>query len=193
MCPVVFVRRLLLAELGGFWMSKRKAFLTYTHALKYFSFFTKKEILANVFFLAWFSPVIFFDAVACKFTIGHFLHMRMLNRFIFLSPYSSHHVQNSCPNIYCLTMLCIYPHEFFHLGLTHSVYLSPKSIFTESGGGKKISNLSLRSTDLSTSQTIYPFFAYFLPPYSACPVQRKISNYFFSKRMLFHPRIFKIK
>ena len=170
-------------------MSKRKAFLTYTHALKYFSFFTKKEILANVFSCPIF-PRLF---SLMPLPSGHFLHMRMLNRFIFLSPLSSHHVQNSCPNIYCLTMLCIPARIFPSRPYTLCVPFAKVHLYRE-WRRQKISNLSLRSTDLSTSQTIYPFFAYFSPSFfSACPVQRKISNYFFSKRMLFHPRIFKIK
>lgn len=90
--------------------------------------------------------------------------IRMLNRFIL--PLDQH----SCPNIYCLTMLCIYPHIFClemctfansTVRLSRTMKNIEFSIFLHNNG------LSLFSTSSS----------------------KKIFQLFFFKRMFFHPRI----
>jgi hypothetical protein len=118
MCPAV--PSYVDAEVGGFFSNVQALFTlanthTHTHpreqASKYFSFFTKKRNPCECFSCLIFPRLFSLMPKHVNLPSGHFLHMRMLNRFIFL-PLSNPTVQNSCPNIYCLTMLCIYPHKF---------------------------------------------------------------------------------
>lgn len=154
MCPAV--PAYVDADVGAnFRMSRLKLLsLAHTHASKYFSFFTKKKRNPCECFPCPIFPRLFsLMPKHVNLPSGYFLHMRMLNRFIF--PPSSSFLRPEFLSKYLLFDDALHiPARIFHLG-------SAPCTFRQSPRKKekkyRIYHYEQR-TDLSTSQTIYPFF-----------------------------------
>lgn len=172
MCPAV--PAYVDAYVGGEYSNvQAKAFITHTHTC--FSFFTKKKRNPCECFPCPIFPRLFsLMPKHVNLPSGHFLHMRMLNRFIFPPPPSRILVQ-----IFIVWRCFAYTRTKCSPHLTALLHCTFRQKSKE-GKAEKISNLSLRTHRSFYFPNDLPFFSrIFLSLSAACPVQRKISNYFF--------------
>lgn len=155
-----------------------------------------------MFFLPDFFPrLFFFDAVACKFTIGPFPSHAYAKSIYFLLSLSPFRLTPTLGPEFLSKYLLF--DDALHIPARKKFPSRPCVPFAESPSlqrerrrRKKYRIYHYDAQIFLHRQTIYPFFAYFFPPlFSLClsSSKKNFQLFFFSKRMLFHPRIFKIK